>query len=89
MKTNSPNQKAFMFGIICTTFGHDYIITRKVSDHINEYQCSHCGREVTDNMHGTLEELTSRIKRVNTTVATFLAKRSSRLATQNIQKIAS
>lgn len=78
-----------MFGIVCTAFGHDYTITRKVSDHINEYQCSHCGREVTDNMNGTLEELTSKIKGVNTVVATFLKKRSRRLATQNMQKIAS
>ena len=84
MKTKSPNQKVSIFGIVCTTFGHDYVVTRKVSDHINEYKCSHCGREVTDNMTGNIEVLTSKMKDVNTTVSSFLRKRSRRVTAQRV-----
>ncbi len=81
MKTTTPTNRLSIFGLVCTTFGHDYIVTRKVTDHINEYKCAHCGREVTDNMSGNIEVLTSKIKQVNSTVSSFLQKRSRILST--------
>lgn len=78
MKTQSPKQSVSISGIVCTAFGHDYIITRKVTNHINEYKCSNCGREVTDNLSGHLETLTLKNKKVNTIVSAFFQKKSNR-----------
>ncbi|GHC45683.1 hypothetical protein GCM10008083_05680 [Ulvibacter litoralis] len=68
---------------MCTTFGHKYKVTRKVTNHINEYKCSHCGKEVTDNMSGKLEVLTYKIKKVNSTLSVYFQKRSSRVTRQS------
>lgn len=84
MKTNAPNQKVSIKGIVCTTFGHHYKVTRKVTNHINEYRCSHCGREVTDNLSGNLEVLTYKMKEVNSTVSSFFKRRSNRISTPSI-----
>lgn len=83
MNTVSPNQPKSIFGFMCTTFGHKYKVTRKVTNHINEYKCSHCGKEVTDNMSGKLEVLTYKTKEVNTKLSVFCKKRSNRFPRQS------
>jgi hypothetical protein len=83
MKISSPNRVISILGIVCTAFGHNYKITREVTNHINEYKCTHCGREVTDNILGNLEILTGKVKEVNTTVSSFLEKRSLRVSAQS------
>ena len=79
MNISSPKTSFSLFTVICTTFGHDYIVTRKVTDHINEYKCTHCGREVTNNYNGKVELLTHKIKQVNTNLATFIRKKRNRV----------
>ncbi|MCH2490057.1 MAG: hypothetical protein MK211_07905 [Flavobacteriales bacterium] len=74
-KTTNP-----LLSLICTTFGHRYIISRKVTNHVHEYCCTHCGREVTDANGGKIEELTSKIKEVNTNLAEFFQKKRRRLS---------
>ncbi|MCW8981063.1 MULTISPECIES: hypothetical protein [Altibacter] len=80
MKNTSPKATISLLGVLCTTFGHDYIVTRKVTNHINEYKCTNCGREVTENQSGKLEALTQKIKEVNTNVAEFFQKRTNRVS---------
>ncbi len=84
MKTTSPKQSVSISGIVCTAFGHNYFITRKVTNHINEYQCSNCRKEVTDNLTGHLEALTFKNKKINTIVSTFFQKRLNRTSAQTI-----
>jgi len=83
MKSKSPSKPASILGIACSVFGHNYKITRKVTDHINEYKCSNCEREFTDNLNGNLEILTSRTKKLNTIVSSFIHKRMHRALTQS------
>jgi len=78
MRKNSSTPLFSFSGIVCSTFGHDYLITRKVTDHIKEYRCSHCGKEVTDNFSGSLEVLTTKNKRINTSLALFFEKKMKR-----------
>ena len=59
----------------CAIFGHNYLVTRKVSDHIYEYKCSCCGKEVTNNYAGKLEQLTHQNKQANATLSNFLKKK--------------
>jgi transposase-like protein len=83
MKTQSPKHSVSISGIVCTAFGHHYKITRKVTNHIKEYKCSNCGREVTDNLKGYLEVLTFKNKKVNTVVSTFYNRRLNRTSAQS------
>ncbi len=69
-----------LLSFVCATFGHDYIISRKITNHINEYTCAHCGKEVADNMQGNVEILTSKIKKVNTSLASFYAKKTQKIS---------
>lgn len=79
MKKSTPHLLAPLMGIGCATFGHDYIVTQKVTNHINEYQCSHCGKEVTDNVTGHLAELNFKTKRINESLALFFQKKTKRI----------
>jgi CRISPR/Cas system-associated protein Cas10 (large subunit of type III CRISPR-Cas system) len=79
MKSSPKNQRS-MSSLLCVAFGHDYIITRKVTNHINEYKCSHCGREVAENDTGHLEILTQKLKNTNSTLATFFQKKNRRVS---------
>lgn len=78
---SSPKKSFPLSSVVCLTFGHDYIITRKVTNHINEYKCSHCGREVAENDTGNLEVLTNKIKHVNSCLASFFEKKKRKVST--------
>ncbi len=76
---SSPKKHFTLSTIVCVTMGHDYIITRKVTNHINEYRCSHCGREVAENDKGYLEPLTQKIRNANSSLAVFFQKKCNRV----------
>jgi transposase-like protein len=46
-------------------FGHDYRVTRKVTNHVKEYTCTNCKKELTVNASGDLTELTPKFKEIN------------------------
>jgi hypothetical protein len=81
MKNNSPKTSFSLYGIVCGTLGHDYMISRKVTNHINEYKCANCGREVTDTFSGRVEILTQAAKKANSKLAAFFLKKSRRQLT--------
>ncbi|GEQ84685.1 hypothetical protein ULMS_01930 [Patiriisocius marinistellae] len=67
--------------LICSIMGHNYIITNKITNHINEYKCTNCKNEVCDNTKGHLEELTLKQREVNETLSVFFKKKSKRQLT--------
>ena len=81
MKKKSPNQSFSIFGVLCSLVGHQYLITNKITNHINEYRCSQCGKEVTDGTSGDLELLTFKNKKVNESLALFFKKKMRRITT--------
>ncbi len=82
MKTNPPKRPSSILGMVCTIFGHNYKVTRKVTNHINEYKCPCCEKEFTDNLKGNIEELTSKAKELNSIVSSFSHKRMQRTLAQ-------
>ncbi len=80
---SSPKPHFSLSGLMCSALGHDYIITRKVTNHINEYKCTQCGREVTDSLNGKREALTFKTKQINTALATFFEKKMKRISNQS------
>tara|TARA_B100001146_G_scaffold225213_1_gene247931 strand:+ start:11577 stop:11822 length:246 start_codon:yes stop_codon:yes gene_type:complete len=68
--------------LFCATLGHRYKVTRKVTNHINEYRCKHCGREMTDNVSGYLERLDAKSRSINAALSELFEKKSKRIAAQ-------
>ena len=62
---NTTFKTAFIPKIYCTTFGHDYQISKKVTYHVKEYTCTHCKKQLTTNSNGNLIELTPKFKEIN------------------------
>jgi len=87
MKTTSPRVSFSFSGIVCSTLGHDYVISRKITNHISEYQCTNCGKEVTDNFSGRLENLTFKAKKINTSLALFFEKKMKRKYSMPYEKV--
>ena len=83
MKTNTSKRPISILGMVCTVFGHSYKVTRKVTNHINEYKCPCCAGEFTDDLNGNLEVLTSRTKKTNTIISSFIYRRMHRTLTQS------
>lgn len=78
MKNNDFNQPFSFSGFVCSTFGHHYKVSRKVTDHISEYTCKNCGKELTDTASGGVELLTMKNKQINAVLASFIQRRAKR-----------
>ena len=77
MKEQNPN--LFSFGkVLCSIFGHNFKVSKNVTDHIHEYQCEKCGMEMTDTANGFLARLTPKFKETNDYLAKIHRKRKDR-----------
>lgn len=72
------NSTFSLSSILCVTLGHQYNITNKITNHINEYKCNHCGKEVTEDILENIEELTSSQRKINESVALFFQKKNAK-----------
>lgn len=61
--------------LFCSLFGHHYSVSKKVTLHIKEYKCVHCGREVTTDVSGNLSDLTPELQDINYTLESIYRKR--------------
>jgi hypothetical protein len=59
----------------CGLFGHHYAVSKKVTLHIKEYKCIHCGKEVTTDVSGNLSMLTPELQEINNTLERLYQKR--------------
>jgi len=44
--------------IHCNFFGHNYIVSKVVTEYVKEYQCKHCKNQMTTSGNGNLIPLT-------------------------------
>ncbi|MFD2822745.1 hypothetical protein ACFS5M_03630 [Lacinutrix iliipiscaria] len=56
---------ALIPNLICNVFGHNFEVSKKVTFHVKEYQCSHCKKQMTTNSNGNLTDLTPKYKEIN------------------------
>lgn len=61
--------------VFCNLFGHHYSVSKKVTQHIKEYKCIHCNKQVTTDVSGNLSNLTPELKDINKTLAIIYQKR--------------
>ncbi|SFS40851.1 hypothetical protein SAMN04487906_0358 [Zhouia amylolytica] len=60
---------------LCSIFGHRYKVSKKVTPHVTEFQCSVCKCEKTTDDRGHIVSLTPERKEINNTLAHFYRKR--------------
>ncbi len=63
--------------LLCSVFGHRYIVTRKVTAHIKEFECVCCKKQVTIDVTGNLASLTPQLREINETLAMLHQKKLS------------
>lgn len=54
-----------MKNIICSTFGHELVVSKFVTKHISEYKCKRCKSEFTLNGKGEIVKHTEKHKEIN------------------------
>jgi transposase-like protein len=74
---NMSIKTTFSLGkIYCNIFGHRYRVTKKITSHVNEYQCMLCNCEATTDDKGKLTQLTPQRKEINETLISFHKKKN-------------
>lgn len=63
----------------CSVFGHDYQVSRNVTNHVKEYKCSRCNKELTTNGNGNLTVLTPKYREINSVLERMYTNRIMRL----------
>ena len=54
-----------MKNILCSTIGHQLVISRNVTKHISEFKCKRCNAEFTLNGKGQIVPLNPKNKEIN------------------------
>lgn len=75
--------------LLCQLFGHRYIVSKKITKHVNEYQCTQCNKQVTTDAFGRLTVLNAKRKEINTALAAMYSKRKRhKKSTEKIKRVA-
>ncbi|MCH7525129.1 MAG: hypothetical protein IIC74_08985 [Bacteroidetes bacterium] len=67
-----------MKSLYCSLFGHNYTISKNVTDHVKEYICKHCKEQKTTSGNGYLTLLTPKYKEINSELEKIHTKRLKR-----------
>lgn len=65
--------------LYCDLFGHNYQTTKKVTNHVKEYTCKCCKKQLTTNSNGQLTELTEKRQETNSALERVYNYRTVRL----------
>jgi len=74
-KTITPDGNK-LTGLFCNFFGHHFVVSKKVTEHVKEYRCLHCGKQVTTDERGKLSALTPQMQEINNTLEDMYQKRN-------------
>ncbi len=80
-KTTFPLTSSKLY---CSFFGHDYEMTKKVTNHVKEYTCKRCKKQLTTNSNGRLIELTPKYQEINSTLEKIYNRRMMRLKQKSL-----
>ena len=65
--------------LYCAFFGHNYQISKKVTNHVKEYTCKCCKKQLTTDSNGRLIELTPKYKDINSALERIYNHKMMRL----------
>ena len=63
----------------CSVFGHNYQLSKKVTNHVKEYTCKCCKKQLTTDSNGKLIELTPKYQDINSALERIYTSRLMRL----------
>lgn len=78
MKHDASPQGNKIASIYCNFFGHHFVVSKSVTQHIKEYHCVHCQKQVTTDERGKLSLLTPELREINRTLEDMYQKRNRR-----------
>lgn len=79
---NASSPKASPIGKLrCKITGHRFVITHRITDSVNEYQCAHCKEEFSENSNGNLVKLTQKTREINQCLNDYFSRRAKRRLT--------
>lgn len=64
-----------MKSIYCSIFGHQFVVSKRVTNHVNEYKCKNCSYQMTTDGKGKLTPLTPKYKEINSVLERIHTKR--------------
>ena len=70
---------ALIPNLFCSFFGHNFEVSRKVTKHVKEYECSCCKKQLTTDSNGYLRELTPKYQEINSILERIYTRRKMRL----------
>lgn len=79
MKAKKSLFSVLIAKVFCPLFGHKFRVSNTITNHIKEYQCEHCGEEVTDTANGFLAKLTPKFRETNAFLAQFHRRRTRKI----------
>ena len=62
--------------VFCSIFGHEFIVSKRVTLHVKEYKCKNCSAQMTTDGSGKLTPLTPKYKEINSVLERIYIKRS-------------
>ena len=65
--------------LYCDVFGHKYQMSKKVTNHVKEYTCKCCKKQLTTDSNGRLTELTPKHQDINSALERIYNNKSMRL----------
>lgn len=71
--------------LYCDVFGHNYKVTKKVTNHVKEYTCSCCKKQLTTSSNGSLTELTPKYQEINSALERIYNNRMMRLQQKRLR----
>ncbi|WP_422106442.1 DUF1660 family phage protein [Winogradskyella sp.] len=70
--------------LYCELFGHDYEVTKNVTNHVKEYTCKRCKKQLTTDSNGKLTELTPKYRDINSALERIYNNRLMRLKQKSV-----
>ena len=64
-----------MKNIYCSIFGHQFVVSKRVTQYVNEYKCKKCNFQMTTDGKGKLTPLTPKHKEINSELERIHLKR--------------
>ena len=68
MKTKTYTEGNQVQVLICSLIGHRFKTSQKITNHFSEYECTCCGKQMTEDTRGRLISLTPELREINETL---------------------
>lgn len=69
-----------MKSIHCAVFGHEFVLSKDITNFVKEYKCKNCKQQFTTDSNGNLIPLTPKFKEINSVLKRIYLNKQKRKA---------